>query len=260
MNVLLALLGIAGTSWALFAWGSSDAPGDLIIERIVVGAVSLGWLGLLYTQAVKNIPKEWDAKKEKEIGELKAKAIPRLRFVYDGKDTKYLETKRILVSRTPKLYQVGRVAVKNDSESESVLKAEITLVHCNKDGVNSPETIDRKLIAPSLGQPILDIHAQRTENFDLFRIRGEGKARGIEFGPFADGSYKTIPAGKYAVKVTASAASMSRIYQMYFLSLDEDQKVTFRPYQQGDTSHGYPLADLNQSELLERPLPTDTPA
>ncbi|MGE0650299.1 MAG: hypothetical protein AB7P12_00915 [Alphaproteobacteria bacterium] len=255
MNLVYSLVSIALLVWGLAVWGSSDAARDEIIARTILAAFSAALLVGQYVYWIRKIPAEWDDTKNREIENLKARSAPTLRFVYDKDDEKYYQRQSEITKGIGVEYFAGRVAVKNDSETETVRSAELTLINYRKDGDNKYYPFDRKLRAPSLNKFIIDVHPQRTENFDLFRIRGANRGRQIRFGPFADGSYTPLPPGKYAVKVTASADCMNRVYQMYFIELETSQKVTFRPWQPGDTSHSFSLADINQSGLLERPLP-----
>lgn len=258
MNLAWSAVSIVAIVWGLFFLGSDDASRDESITRLI--AITLGVTGFL-AQAVfwsARIPPEWDSAKQGKIDALEKKLAPRLLFEHKYNDTKHLqkqtiksETKNDGISFTViHDYAIGRVSVKNYSGGETVSGAEATLIHYREGDSGAPITVDRKLIAPSINQPIINIHPTRSENFNLFRCPQWKDADFIELGPFVDGSYVRLNRGKYVVKVTVSANSMPHIYQMYFVWFKDDGSVLFRPWQPGDTEHQFDLRDINQSGLV----------
>ena len=135
-----------------------------------------------------------------EVQSLQQQASPRLQFTWRPEDNKHLEYVQDA--------QIGRVAVKNLSKTQTVRNVDVTLIDYRRDGEFWYTTIDRKILANSIDQPIVNINPWREENFNLFRayVRSLRDGAGLEltFGPFVNGSGERIQSGTYKVKITAS--------------------------------------------------------
>ncbi len=205
------------------------------------------FLTILFVWNVFYIPYQKDKNKKSTIDELNTRIEgfeeelePVLKFNFKSEDNKHLEAMEEQIGNRRKIYKVGRVAVKNYSKAKTVEDVEVTLIHYRKDGVEGSTTIDKKLMANSMDQPIVSIPPERTENFNLFRVKGMGNIPHVSLGPFADGKLQQLSPGRYRIKTTASGKGMPRCNDFYFVSFDGGENLTFRPWREGDTSHDAP--------------------
>lgn len=231
--------------WVLLTYGSPDAAEDELIVRLTLLYTSLFVAGGLLLWHLLKVPADWDKSKEQRIEELEDKLIPRIEFEFSEADIKHLESIREIVDLGDRPFTIGKVAIRNLSATETLEKAEVTLVNYRGAGDSSPNTVDRKLIAPSIRQQILDIHARRAENFRLFRVQEGVGSPSIQFGPFADGNYLTLPIGHYVVKTTASASATPHAVAFYQVSVNASGKVRFGPCPKD--------LDIEQAESLLHP-------
>ena len=209
IGIILALIG-------LYYLGSPDAFRDESIVRVALAVAAILPIPLFFLLKLVSLPAsmEKDATSAANtrhdalavrVEDLERRLKPSMRFEYNDTDNKFLETTTVYLNGgRVREYQIGRVAIRNTSEAESVENVEITLIHYMIDGSDVYKTIDKKLMANSIAEPIVDLHASRAENFNLFRIRDKPNRAHIELGPFVDSSYQQVPLGKYRIKVTAS--------------------------------------------------------
>lgn len=233
------LVGILAAIWGLAVLGSEDAATDEIIARSGIGVASLLSLFAIYARGYKTIPEEWDRSSREKISDLEATLVPSIDFEYRPTDNKYLDKVDIKNSRGHyRKYWVGRVSIKNTSLSETSEDVEVTLVHYREENGSRPfVTVDKKLVAHSIGRPVVDVHPNRAENFNVFRALDNIPIRTVQLGLFPDETFESLEPGKYVIKVTVSAKSQPHRYQLYFLAFGGSDTITFRPWKAGDTSH-----------------------
>jgi hypothetical protein len=239
-GLIFSLIAIIAAIWGLAVLGSEDAALDELIARLGIGVFSVAAIVGLYLYGFKNIPQEWDAGLRKQIDSLEAQLVPQLEFTFRSDDNKYLERRSIYVGMKAgqelrREALIGRVAVKNPSHSRSVRDVEVSLIHYVKDGHTRPVTIDKKLIAHSITRPIVTLHARREETYELFRCYKDKVELLLE--AFADRETVQVERGRYRIKVTASGESSPRVDAFFFLEFSAYDRVEFRPWMAGDTSH-----------------------
>ena len=219
----------------LWLYGSEGSSLDAAIERVgpwiiiilAIYPVVLAWKFI-------RTPPHIDAELHERIESLQARLMPKLKFTWRPDDNKYLERGSRKTPRRER-FMIGRVAVKNISEGETIRGVEVSVIHYRPDGGPKFKTLEKSLINNSTHERRTDLHASREANFDLFEVTEHG-AR-LWFGPFVDGSKIAVRFGKYAIKVTASAQDMRRQDFTFFLYVEGFDKIEFRPWEPGDMPH-----------------------
>src|SRR3546814_193791 len=126
-NIAITLCALGAVVWGLLLFGSEDAARDELISRSIIAGCGFFLLVTQYLFIVGKVPAEWDKEKNKIIDNLEEQGRPTIRFEHNKKDNKHLEMKDILIGSGTRRYWVGRVAIRNVSEAESVERAEVTL-------------------------------------------------------------------------------------------------------------------------------------
>jgi hypothetical protein len=245
VTIALTLSGIVAAVWGLTVLGSEDAARDEILGRLFVAVASGVALIIIYLYWIVRIPSEWDERARKKIAALEDRMAPRLEFTWRANDNKYLDSAEPPKGRR-ELMKIGRVAVKNMSEAETLHNVEASLINYKIDRHASFTSIDKHLRNSSTGQQSTHLHARREANFNLFYVMQN--ATRIRLGPFVDGADIALRPGKYALKVTASAEDMIRKDALFFLHFDSFEYIEFRPWQPGDTSHDETERSLTRAE------------
>lgn len=163
------------------------------------------------------------------LEQLEDKRSQVLHFDFRPEDNKYLEN---LESGW-----IGRVAVKNTSETDAVLNLKTKLVHYWADGVPSYHTLDINLSSYSTDTQTEDVPSRGNVTYNLFRVDGVGRNRTLSLGPRADGSYEVIPLGRYRLKITAFQTNGPRLAQWFLLDVKDSGKPEYRPWKPGDSVH-----------------------
>jgi hypothetical protein len=232
--VVFSFFALIGAIYGLAVLGSPDAAADELIARLGIGICAILGLVGVYLYGLKQIPAEWDEEARKQIYDLESQLAPRLEFTWRAEDNKYFDRRRDATT------YIGRVAVKNTSKSQTVRGVDVTLIHYKIDGVREYTTLDRKLVANSVGHHIVNINPWREENFNLFRIEIPSAADTggfqVTLGPFANGDVESLSPGRYQIKVTASGDCVPSVPASYLLSFP-GAKIEFRPWRDGDTLH-----------------------
>jgi hypothetical protein len=238
ITVLLSIAGVIAAVWGLLVLGSTDAARDEIIQRLFVSAVSVVGLFILYLYWIVRIPREWDEESRQRIEELEKRLTPICHFVWRPEDNKFLEVSEVPSPRPGgprRLAKIARVAVKNESYAVTLKGVTVSVVNYTMSGYPAPRSIDMKLVARSIGRPIVDLDPRREETFTVFKI-DKGKSN-LKLGPFADNTRGgRFGSGKYKVKMTVSALNMARVDQFYLLEFDDYENLEFRPWRPGDAS------------------------
>lgn len=252
VNLLLAAANGAFLVWVLFVYGSDGSWSDEIVTRLGASVFSLFVFGMQYIIAISKIPPEIHDQHKRRIDCLEDGLAGKLKFEYDVNDRKYHEIVSYLSKGSDRVRNklVGRVSLKNQSTQRTVHAAEVTIIYFRRGKTGKTETLDYKIKSHSTGRYVVDIHPGRSESFELFSI-DEG-AKNIDFGPFANGECYSLVVGEYVVKITASADSMPRLNQLYYIDFRGFDHVVFRPYQIGDTDHDFDPRGLDESGLLVR--------
>lgn len=155
---------------------------------------------------------------------------------------------------------IGRAAVINLSESDSIHGVEVSLTHHRRKHDGLITSIDRNLINNATNQQYTSLHARREGNFNLFIIRqGPGWRDELFIGPFVDGERILLKPGKYILKVTASSENMKRENARFSLEFDDGcRSVKYRLL--GDTTEADAVGwNPTQDEHSGNLSPPDTP-
>jgi hypothetical protein len=238
------LLGTAAVLAGLAFLGSKDAAWDEFAVRAILVFVTLGVIPFVFAYKLIQTPPLLESEANtrsvvlhdalsSRIEQLERRLRPVLQIEFVEHENKHFET----IHDGELQYQVGRIAVRNTSNSETVEDVDVTLIHYKKHGESIHTTIDKKLVADSIGQQVVDIHSRRAENFNLFRVRADVPGACLCFGPFPNTSYVKVTPGRYRVKVTASGKSVPRCDAYYLIEALDDGPITFRIWQVGDTEH-----------------------
>lgn len=247
-RVVTAFLSALAIAAVLLFWGSQDAAGDMALERTVIWALAISAFLFAYVWGFLKAPagmeneaaEAADAKIEglnERIEALENERRQILTFDFRPEDNKFFEIVNSREGGHYREFRIGRVAVKNLSNSKSVRDLQTTLIHYREDGGKKYNTVDILLSSYSSKQTVEDIPARRNVTYDLFRIKKEGHVPHISLGPLPDGSYKQIPTGRYRLKITASSTDMPPLTGFFLLDVKDSGKVVYGPWRDGDSSN-----------------------
>jgi hypothetical protein len=115
------------------------------------------------------MPGKMDYELREQIATLENRLKPALQFTWRPEENKFLEVveKRSTFpagARTVKLHnsvKVGRVAIKNMSYAESIIGAHVSLVNYESGAKEKYISVDKRLIARSTGEPIVNLDHRR---------------------------------------------------------------------------------------------------
>jgi hypothetical protein len=167
----------------------------------------------------------------RRVGALNDRLETKMQFTWREDDNKYFEG---INDKDGRAVKVGRVAIKNTSEAQTIDSAEVSIINYAKDESPRQITVDKNLVSSLSGGSCINLHARREHNFNLFRVRENNV---IQFGPFSNGEYSPpLQPGKYKIKVTASAKNTPREDCYFFLEFGQKGNVEFRPWRVGEPS------------------------
>ena len=173
-----------------------------------------------------------DRDQQGRIASLEERLAPRLKFTWRPGDSKYLER----IERTDGTVGysiIGRVAIKNLSDSDSVRGLEVSLINYRSSDGLAPKTIDKNLINNATAEQRGALHAKREANFNMFK-RDSDSSR-LVLGPFVGEPMYDLAPGTYFLKVTASADNMRREDALFLLEFDAHGAVKFALLAPNDT-------------------------
>lgn len=154
-----------------------------------------------------------------------------LEFDFRPHDNKYLELVEAPAGGGVREYMVGRVAAKNSSETETLLAVRTVLINFRREGDVGYTTLDFRLTSYSSGLQTEDVPPRQSVTYDLFRISRENGAIRLELGPDIRGRYRSVPLGRYLLKITASTTKpeVRHLPAFFILDVNERGEVEYGP-------------------------------